>query len=209
MYSTSGISHSNFSIGRMARSSTSLALEPGIESSTSIIGTLICGSSSRGNRMIAAAPSSTEVMVIKGVSLESMKARATRPARPGSPLELNCEAILPLLQALAFNQPLWVINDHQISGIEAGKNLRFVIHTPAGFDQVQPGALVLDDEEDLHLTALYDGRGWNAQGSIFARRHEQPRELTGHQSGARLQVELHAKRAADRVGDGRYFNNRA
>ena len=82
MYSTPGISQSSFSIGRVARSSTSLALKPGMETSTSIIGTLICGSSSRGSRSVAAAPSSIEVMTISGVSFESMNACAIRPARP-------------------------------------------------------------------------------------------------------------------------------
>ena len=82
MYSTPGISQSSFSIGRVARSSTSLALKPGIETSTSIIGTLICGSSSRGSINTADTPSSTEVMMISGVSLESMNARAMRPAGP-------------------------------------------------------------------------------------------------------------------------------
>ena len=54
--------------------------------STSIIGTLICGSSSRGSMMIAAAPSSTDVMTTSGVSFESMNAaRAMRPARLMNP----------------------------------------------------------------------------------------------------------------------------
>ena len=83
MYSTPGISQSSFSIGRVARSSTSLALKPGIETSTSTIGTLICGSSSRGSIHTANTPSNTDVMMMSGVSLESMKARAMRPAMPG------------------------------------------------------------------------------------------------------------------------------
>src|ERR1017187_6485996 len=82
MYSTFGISQSSFSIGRVARSSTSRALRAGIETSTSTIGTLICGSSSRGRSNVAAAPSRIEVMTSSGVSLESMNARAMRPAIP-------------------------------------------------------------------------------------------------------------------------------
>jgi hypothetical protein len=74
MYSTPGISQSSFSIGRVARSSTSLALKPGMATITSTIGTLICGSSSRGSMTTAAAPSSTEAMTTSGVSLESMNA---------------------------------------------------------------------------------------------------------------------------------------
>ena len=83
MYSTPGSSHNNFSIGRVARSSTSLALEPGMATITSTIGTLICGSSSRGNNTMAAVPNKMAAMMSSGVSLESMKAAATRPAMPG------------------------------------------------------------------------------------------------------------------------------
>ena len=86
MYSTPGISQTNFSIGRVARSSISFAPEPGMETRTSTMGTLICGSSSRGSRMTAASPSNTEVMTTNGVSLELMNPRAMRPAMPsGSP----------------------------------------------------------------------------------------------------------------------------
>src|SRR5574340_69190 len=53
MYSTRGISHNSFSIGRVARSSTSLALKPGIETSTSIIGTLIWGSHAEDRGAVA------------------------------------------------------------------------------------------------------------------------------------------------------------
>ena len=49
MYSTPGISHSSFSIGLVTRSSTSRAEAPGICTKTSTIGTMICGSSSRGS----------------------------------------------------------------------------------------------------------------------------------------------------------------
>src|SRR5579885_1939561 len=45
-YFTPGIPQTSFSIGVVTRSSTSLALAPGIVTKTSIIGTTICGSSS-------------------------------------------------------------------------------------------------------------------------------------------------------------------
>src|SRR5436190_3683469 len=69
MYSTPGISQTSFSIGRVARSSTSLAPNPGMETSTSTIGTMICGSSSRGSTRTAASPNSTEVTITSGVEL--------------------------------------------------------------------------------------------------------------------------------------------
>ena len=95
MYSTPEISQSNFSIGRVARSSTSFALKPGIATITSIIGTLIWGSSSRGNITTANAPSSTDATTISGVSLELMKVRATRPAMPSfSPMGFPWSAFM-------------------------------------------------------------------------------------------------------------------
>ena len=82
MYSTPGISQSSFSIGWVARFSTSLAVIPGACTITSIIGTMICGSSSRGRLMVAKTPAARAAMMIRGVSLLSMKAEATRPAKP-------------------------------------------------------------------------------------------------------------------------------
>ena len=82
MYSTPGISQSNFSIGLVTRSSTSLADMPGACTKTSIIGTMICGSSSRGSNTTAPAPSRTAATTISGVSFESMKKRTMRAAKP-------------------------------------------------------------------------------------------------------------------------------
>ena len=82
MYSTPGNSQSNFSIGLVARSSTSLELDPGMATITSTMGTLICGSSSRGSSTMAAPPNRTAAMMMSGVSLESMKDAAMRPAIP-------------------------------------------------------------------------------------------------------------------------------
>ena len=82
MYSTPGISHSSFSIGLVTRSSTSRAEAPGICTKTSTIGTMICGSSSRGSFQTANAPSSSEAAITSGVSFELIKVRANRPAVP-------------------------------------------------------------------------------------------------------------------------------
>src|ERR1017187_1665052 len=72
MYSTPGISQSSFSIGRVARSSTSFTWNPGMDTSTSTIGTLICGSSSRGSITTANTPSRRDAMTMSSVSLELM-----------------------------------------------------------------------------------------------------------------------------------------
>ena len=81
-YSTPGISRSFFSMGTLTRSSTSLTLAPGISTKTSAKGTTICGSSSRGVASTAKNPRSSEAKMTSWVSLESMKACATRPANP-------------------------------------------------------------------------------------------------------------------------------
>jgi hypothetical protein len=49
---------------------------------TSIMGTLICGSSSRGSWRTANRPSRIEAMTTIGVSFASMNRAARRPARP-------------------------------------------------------------------------------------------------------------------------------
>ena len=55
---------------------------PGSAAKTSIIGTLIWGSSSRGVTMTASAPRARAKSTMSGVSFESMKAAARRPATP-------------------------------------------------------------------------------------------------------------------------------
>jgi len=69
-------------MGRVTRFSTSAAEAPAMATVTSIIGTLICGSSSRGSRSTANTPSRIEAMIAIGVSFESMNCAASRPANP-------------------------------------------------------------------------------------------------------------------------------
>jgi hypothetical protein len=61
-------------MGLVMRVSTSLADAPGKETITSIMGTMICGSSSLGSSRTAATPSAMDAMRKRGVSLELMKA---------------------------------------------------------------------------------------------------------------------------------------
>ncbi len=82
MYSTPGISHSSFSMGLVTRSSTSRAEAPGIWTMMSIMGTMICGSSSRGSFQTAKAPTSRAAAIRSGVSLDEIHAWAKRPAGP-------------------------------------------------------------------------------------------------------------------------------
>ena len=55
---------------------------PGSAAITSIIGTEICGSSSRGVASMARAPTASDATVTSGVSFERRNACATRPAMP-------------------------------------------------------------------------------------------------------------------------------
>jgi hypothetical protein len=81
-YSTPGTSQSSCSMGRVTRCSTSAGVAPGISANTSTIGTMICGSSSRGSATTARPPSAIEVRMKSGVSFEWMNAAAIRPATP-------------------------------------------------------------------------------------------------------------------------------
>ena len=69
-------------MGRVTRFSTSRASAPGMVTMTSIMGTLICGSSSRGSISTAKRPSSSAAATRMGVSFESMKSDDMRPAKP-------------------------------------------------------------------------------------------------------------------------------
>src|ERR1017187_5001040 len=80
IYSTPGISHSSFSIGLVTRSSTSRADAPGICTKTSTIGTMICGSSSRGRFHTAKPPSNNEPAITSGVSFDPIQTSANFPA---------------------------------------------------------------------------------------------------------------------------------
>ena len=96
-------------MGRVVRSSISLAPEPGMETITSIIGTLICGSSSRGSNQTAATPRRTELMIISGVSFESIKAPAIRPAIPVCSVGLLMSQDL---HSLSVHQLCDMVDDH-------------------------------------------------------------------------------------------------
>ncbi len=69
-------------MGLVTRSSTSRAEAPGIWTKTSIIGTMICGSSSRGSFHTAKAPSASDATMNRGVSLEWIQADVILPAMP-------------------------------------------------------------------------------------------------------------------------------
>src|ERR1043166_1351722 len=197
MYSTPGISQISFSIGRVARSSTSRALKPGMETSTSTMGTWIWGSSSRGSSQTAARPNNTEARTIKGVSLESTKARAIRPARPGAGggsdpggLERFMSRASPHLDRLPVLQRGRAVDHDHFAGFQAGDQFDVVSEALSGFDEAQPGAAVDHHEDELHLAALQHRRGGQSQGCRFAHRNGDASKLADAQPFNRRQVQF-------------------
>ncbi len=69
-------------MGRASRFSASAGDAPGMAEITSIIGTEICGSSSRGVAMSPSTPTASDANVTRGVSLLLRNAFATRPEMP-------------------------------------------------------------------------------------------------------------------------------
>ena len=69
-------------MGLVTRCSTSVGVAPGMRTNTSTIGTMICGSSSRGSATTAMPPSASDARMTSGVSFELMNAAARRPAAP-------------------------------------------------------------------------------------------------------------------------------
>ncbi len=128
--------------------------------------------------MIAAAPSSTEVMTTSGVSFESMNARAMRPAKPIS-WAWGLAVIGLHFASTGCPSVNWrgAVNHHSIARIETGEDFHFVADAPAGLHEVQLGALVRNDKNDLHLAALHDRRSGHAQRTALSNRHDQPRKL--------------------------------
>src|ERR1017187_1372597 len=82
-----------------------------MDTSTSTIGTLICGSSSRGSITTANTPSSSDAMTMSSVSLESMNDCATRPAMPrcdddcGEDISLKSSREAPTIQLQTNRKP--------------------------------------------------------------------------------------------------------
>jgi len=136
-------------MGLVTRSSTSLADAPGIWTKTSIIGTMICGSSSRGSRSTAPMPSKTAAAMMSGVSLELMNACARRPAGPSAGfISLNSASIDDCVDA---------IDDDPFSFAQSSQHLYPVAVGLAGLDQSHTSsARIVHYEHADQLTALDD-----------------------------------------------------
>src|SRR5690349_24326055 len=97
---------------------------------TSIMGTEICGSSSRGVARIASSPTAREARVMSGVSFERRKRPAMRPATPMS---------APSLVRLRDEDP--------VAGAKTGENLDGAVR---GGAEPHPAELEPGHRADAH-----------------------------------------------------------
>src|SRR3990172_11100937 len=154
MYSTPGISLSSRSMGWVTLCSTSSADAPGISTKTSNIGTTIWGSSSRGSCHRVSRPSRMAPARNSGVSLESMKAWATRPAMP------SCPSFIGHCHQHVFLQDGIRLHDDLLLVAQTGKDLDAIVSTRSESHQTKTRAAFLDDPDHVQLTpAEQRGRG--------------------------------------------------
>src|ERR1035438_706240 len=148
MYSTPGISHSNFSIGLVTRSSTSCAEAPGIWTKTSTMGTTICGSSSRGSFHTAKTPSNSDPTITRGVSFDLIQALANLPAKPRI---CSLFMAVPVLFGASANQPPGLLNDllDISSDFHDYTNTYFLADRLLGFDPVKGEGTVVWRRNEL------------------------------------------------------------
>ena len=158
MYSTPGISQSSFSIGLVTRSSTSCAEAPGICTKTSIIGTMICGSSSRGSFQTAKAPMSSDAAddqrrQLGGDPRVGEASGGTKVARLA-----HCRTSTRAPSC----RPAGTGSTTFSPGAQAGEHLDRVAGAPSRGDQPGVRRAVFHDEDRLQLAALGQrGRaGW-------------------------------------------------
>src|ERR1035438_10520217 len=152
MYSTPGISKSSFSMGLVTRSSTSCAEAPGICTNTSIIGTMICGSSSRGSFHTAKAPIAARHKS-KEASIWRRSTRERRaPRDPG-----GGPRSLPDLYGGAVLQPHGQGQHHLFARVQAGENFDRILVAPYRGDQPGVCRAIFHHEYRLQLAALHQG----------------------------------------------------
>src|SRR6266496_1872079 len=177
MYSTPGTSQSSFSIGFVTRSSTSLADAPGICTKTSIIGTTICGSSSRGSMRTAPTPSRIEATTTSGVSLDLMKACASFPAGPSPSLITPAPRLFRrwwhtgsgLSHSATIVHGCHAINHHLLALFQPRKHFHPVAVNLAGSHQSHAcNARLVDHVDAGKLTVLDDSFLENRDGLRLA-----------------------------------------
>src|SRR5688572_4182500 len=157
-YSTPLISEILRSKGFVNCSSTIFADAPGKGNQTSAIGTIICGSSSRGVTRAANRPSNNAPMISSGVSLLVRKRAAMRPESPG---RYGGEEIMgcgssPSPEVFQWRWPCSRLTDlhgsalraargidqHTLTFVDTGQNFSLLIEPPAESDPTQPGDMI-------------------------------------------------------------------
>src|SRR5271169_189834 len=202
MYSTPGTSRSNFSMGRLTRCATSSADAPGICTNTSSMGTTIWGSSSRGVLRMLNAPRSSAATITSGVSFESMKLWAMRPARRNplggciTKLDLLSVIVLLDLNAFAIQVHRTRFGHEPLAVLEAGQHFDLGPGRLPQSDVAQTRNLVLvQDINALQLAAFDDRRTRNQQCLPLAARKLGSPEQSRTEMRVCWQIDLHEERA--------------
>src|SRR6516164_6897054 len=131
--------------------STSAGVAPGKGTKTSTIGTMICGSSSRGVVSTETRPSTTAATTPSGVSGELMAFAASRPAMPGR------GSVTGDLDPLAVSHVPRQVDDSLARG-EAGQHRELISLGLTEPKPAQGGPAVGEDEHPAQVAPL-DHRG--------------------------------------------------
>ena len=114
---------------------------------------MICGSSSRGSASTAITPSAIDATMTSGVSFESMKAAARRPAGPRSVLIDRLQPPAPPAPDVRSVRPSLRLRlrriDHAVTLGETRHDLDEVAAGHAELDQSQARLVTVDDEHDV------------------------------------------------------------
>ena len=170
-YSTPGTSRSSRSMGIVARCCTSAGVAPGMRTKTSSMGTTICGSSSRGVIRMAKAPASSAPAMNSGVSLELMKACATRPAMRSGVSRLRRHSLLSPPTRLPLSSCPAGSATTRSPAVEPGEHLNVLGGRLAEGDVAQAGDLVfIHHVHRVQLAAMQQSGLGNENGLPLAAR---------------------------------------
>ena len=166
-------------------------------------------------------------MTIRGVSFESMNARATRPARPRLWAGTGVGWLTTRSGAEGWGasglgsrtyrawrgcpscRPLAPSTTIGLARKQPGQQLEHAVHALAGLDQAHLGNAVGGDENQFHLAPLHQRGEGNSERRRGVHRHRHPRELARPQPRSGGKIQLGAERPAHRIGDRRQFGHRA
>ena len=188
----------------MTRCSTSVGEAPGISTNTSIIGTMICGSSSRGSAMTAYRPSSSDADDDERRQLR-MDERRRQPARQSPAVSHWRTSVSTIAHRNTIAHGRWRKNDPLASG-HARKHLNPIVPRHTGVDDAHLRALIARDDEDRRELSSRDDRGRWDREDILGRAAKRARpNMPDRITGTRRQINLHEKAVAPRIDGARHL----